>query len=787
MSEESSPFDHSRLSAQDLAVVRAFLATNEFATQRPDSNEASETLTVPSTDPELDSEEEMLIVFTTEVGEDLLMLRDGLEQAERDEHAGSPGFRDMRQMAHKIRGSAAMLGCDALSTIAHHIETLIQHITTGRVAVLTGIYCLGQAVGALEMTLDSVAKQGQEDISPLLALEQDLERQHISLAEQSDEQGMPTQDSLDAIERAFSPLHEHDRQQFDQIIQHTEKLIEQQTPLEHARAQVKAAFQELHAAQARLRRIESFFSSMFMPKTTAAPAAVDTGVTPSSSLVARILHEATQRSGHTHLARTTVKPEPFSLEDVARWDELEMERFDETNLLAHALNEANGDIATSTAQLQRALAHLDTLIGQHVTTAQQVRASALALRLSPFRSLAQHARQLIQQIAQDCQRELRFEVVGEAVEIDQHTLEVVDAIIIPVISLQFAESLSAHENDGQVCHVHLGACIQGNEVMIEADFSVSMPAETLDMVREVIQPLHGAVMMQFKQAGGVTFRLRFPRTSGLMHGLLARVREQQVIIPFSQVLRIDYQRQSEYDHFYTLNTLLDFPTTPPVTRSQIHPVLYLNSDEENEPATQVAVQVDGIIGQIELLLKPPPVPLRRPGVTGMAIDSTGNVLLAVDVLELIRQSKLQQAQASTSATATEIGRARTMLQKINGRPKILIVDDSVTIRRTIRQTLSQKDYLILEASDGLEALEKIEQESPHMLLLDLEMPRMNGYEVLNILRTRSLLPTLKIALLTSRASDKHRRRARDLGAHEFLTKPCSESTLLETVKTLLQI
>ena len=115
----------------------------------------------------------------------------------------------------------------------------------------------------------------------------------------------------------------------------------------------------------------------------------------------------------------------------------------------------------------------------------------------------------------------------------------------------------------------------------------------------------------------------------------------------------------------------------------------------------------------------------------------------------------------------------------------MIADDSVTIRRSLSQTLSQKDYLILEARDGLEALELLAEESPDLLLLDLEMPNMNGYEVLNILRTRAMLPQLRIILLTSRASEKHKRRAHELGIHTYLTKPCPDDELLETVGSLL--
>jgi CheY-like chemotaxis protein/chemotaxis protein histidine kinase CheA len=671
MPEEPIPFDHSKLSARDQEVLRTFLATDDFETQPPDSNEPAAPLMPLPIDPALDLEDEMLAVFAAEVDEDLAVLRSGLAQAERDEDVHSPGFLILQQVAHKIRGSAAMIGCDAMPTIAHRIELVVHQIIAGEISVHTGLYGLGHAVGAMEITLSSVVTQKQEDLQPLLGLEQDFVTLGISLDERSEEptpsKGASPARTLYGSASSFvqgtggrpalGPRPGPGPVAFDQLIQHTERLIEQQTALEHARKQVDVAFQELQTAQARLRRIEAFFSSMFMSVTNTSSDRADEVAIPSSSLVARILREAARPTGRAYQFQTNAQP--LSLEDATRWDELEIDRFSETNLLVYALNEAIGDIATATAQLQRALAHLDTLMGQHLTTTRQI---------------------------------------------------------------------------------HAG------------------------------------------------YTLHFPQATRLAQGLLVRAWEQQVIIPFTQVLRIDSQLPDDFDHFYTLNALLNFPATPPAPATsttpaspQIQPVLRLNM--HTLAATQVGVQVDEVVGQVELLVKQPPAPLQRPGITGIAIDSAGNVLLVLDVPELILWEQSRQSQKRVINERPET--YETAHQTTPAKPKILIADDSVSIRRTIRQTLSQKGYVILEASDGREALEKIEEESPDLLLLDLEMPHMNGYDVLNVLRTRSLLPGLKIALLTSRTSNKHKQRAQELGAHKYLTKPCSDTTLLETVAALL--
>ncbi|HEX6108748.1 MAG TPA: response regulator, partial [Ktedonobacteraceae bacterium] len=117
--------------------------------------------------------------------------------------------------------------------------------------------------------------------------------------------------------------------------------------------------------------------------------------------------------------------------------------------------------------------------------------------------------------------------------------------------------------------------------------------------------------------------------------------------------------------------------------------------------------------------------------------------------------------------------------------KILIADDSMYIRQSIIKTLSHEGYDVLEAVDGLQTLEQLSNESPDLLLLDIEMPNLNGYDVLSIVRTHQEFSALKIVLLTSRSSEKHKRRARELGAHEYLTKPCPQDVLLKTIKYLL--
>jgi DNA-binding response OmpR family regulator len=107
------------------------------------------------------------------------------------------------------------------------------------------------------------------------------------------------------------------------------------------------------------------------------------------------------------------------------------------------------------------------------------------------------------------------------------------------------------------------------------------------------------------------------------------------------------------------------------------------------------------------------------------------------------------------------------------------------MRRSVTLTLSHEGYDVLEAEDGIQTLEQLSNESADLLLLDIEMPNLNGYDVLNIIRSQRRFTGLKIVLLTSRSSEKHKRRGMELGAHAYLTKPCPQDVLLETIRSLL--
>jgi CheY-like chemotaxis protein len=723
------PLDSNELTPEDLDVIRGFLAADVFAMSSAGGS-AESTSSLPEMPvageqagalDESGEEDEMLAVFATEVDEDLAGMRQALALLRQEETPGmppavfpttsSPAIAALRRGAHKIRGTSAAVGCKAMPIIAYAIETLLDQAHSQPIEWTRGLLALGYALDALRETLESVVVEGVESIQPLMALEErfselqlPLRREDLSGSGESerDEAGEADFSEMPAELMGGGAYERVEGYRLEQLLLHVEQLTGQQREIETVRRDVEAALGELRMAQARLHRLEVFVAAMPVSPATH-PDRGDEGGTglasieqfAPSSLVARILREANQRTGHAYQPRVRAlvssSAASSTLAETMAWDELELDNFTESQVLARSVNEAVADVTTATTQLQLALAQLDTLLQQQASRAVLIRDDALALHL------------------------------------------------------------------------------QGTP-------------GSLRRVREATR------------------------------GLLLRAGEQQVIVPFSQVLRIDYAGQFSTGQVYALSELLGIPSTSGDTMGFHSPLLILResggesmegrdrSQDERIQAGQVAVRVDEALGEVEwpVKLEPPPPSLWRPGITGTTSTLAGEVALVLDLPLLIRwyeqrwASRQAGIQASEEQVARQNGQNAQDAQQVSAVGRyveqaacILVVDDSVYIRRTLSQTLSAKGYRLLEARDGIEALEQLTRTSPDVLLLDLEMPNLNGYELLKILRARCLLPNLRIILLTTRSSEKHRQRAQELGIHAYLTKPCSEEKLLETVTGVL--
>jgi chemosensory pili system protein ChpA (sensor histidine kinase/response regulator) len=212
---------------------------------------------------------------------------------------------------------------------------------------------------------------------------------------------------------------------------------------------------------------------------------------------------------------------------------------------------------------------------------------------------------------------------------------------------------------------------------------------------------------------------------------------------------------------------------------------------------QVGVIVEEVLGKDEVVIKNLGEYLRRvklfPGAT---ISSDGSLILLLDVNRLVAGDTSERNIVVPSASAARVfapGAAAVasgsipaaVVDELRGEKVVVVADDSISVRKFVGRMLEKAGYRVKLASDGLEAAEIIAQVGCHLLVTDIEMPRMNGYELMTHLRQEASTRRIPVLVVTSRAGAKHRDRAMKEGAASFLTKPVQEDQLLAVVEKLI--
>lgn len=816
-------FDHEQeLTPEDLAIIKAFEEMDDSPWQQ-DSEPGLFTLPTLSS-PIEDTLDDMLVIFVDEVEEDLARIRRALNQLEQQDGTSIDSARlvTVKRAAHKIRGSAGMVECSNLSTIAHYLEEISEYVLAGRAEPFLALNALVHGAHALEVTLEGFIQQGNESTQPREELEALLNELHLLPAEREEEEfeesdqvtlarelmhpvqpvapyemkgNIPSGAIAEELASASSSSMRVEQRRFDQLLQHSESLIGQRMPLEQAQRQVEGAIQELQAAQIRLQQLEPLLANALLPEKEAPT----TGeFLSSSSLIRRILQEKQSVKEHSIVPQRPKYTQPtqpilrqFKQPGLAsqwRLDELNMERYDEKDMLLRSFREAVADVSVASTHVQNSAERLNQVIADCLNQVINVRNDLRLMRLTPLSVIMPRLGEALQWYTS---AQVQFEVKGETLEVDQEVLAVLTEPLVYLLQTCVREVLAESEEagtsrEGETYRVWLHASQEGSELELEIGFSTALPGGVLTLIHEPVQRLNGKVTLERNAQGGVSFHLYLPTLRGSTHCLLLRCGGEKVVVPFSQVQRLGDSTREQLDLCFNLNDLLDMPLPPasemtsaPLVSGQTLLVLpHWGAHRE------VGITVDEVIGDAEFVIKPLPAHLRRPGLAGTTIDGHERVLLVLELPELIklyttRQHELREREESPYVPqGANSGQAQA--------PRILIADDSVSMRLSLRQSLTHAHYNVMEASDGLEALELLQVHVPDVLLLDIEMPNLNGYDLLNLMRLRPELSTVKTIMLTSRSSEKHMKHAMSLGAFGYLTKPCPLELLLEKVQQALK-
>ncbi|ANB16828.1 Hpt domain-containing protein [Dokdonella koreensis] len=322
----------------------------------------------------------------------------------------------------------------------------------------------------------------------------------------------------------------------------------------------------------------------------------------------------------------------------------------------------------------------------------------------------------------------------------------------------------------------------------------------MDVVASEIKQLGGTLAIESQAGRGTAFTIRLPFTLAVTQAILVRLGEATYAIPMSSVqgvVRIDreelrgrllagntrYGFGGEDFHFHDLSHLLGVPGGRNIDDTQL-PLLMTRTGDQ-----RAAIRVDAVIGSREVVVKSVgPQISSIPGIFGATIMGDGSVVMILDLAPLVRRAVALRedlgADGSTVLPDLMIPEAQA---EVRQQPLVMVVDDSITMRKVTTRVLERANLEVVTAKDGLDAVEKLQDRVPDLMLLDIEMPRMDGYELATYMRNDTRLREVPIIMITSRTGEKHRQRALELGVQRYLGKPYQEADLMQNVVEVLRL
>lgn len=521
------------------------------------------------------------------------------------------------------------------------------------------------------------------------------------------------------------------------------------------------------------------------------------------------------------------------------FDPLEFDRFTRLQELTRMITETVSDVSSVQQNLVRGVEQASADLQQQSRLTRDLQQDLMRVRMVQFGSVAERLYRVTRQAAKELDKRVNLDIRGGAVEIDRGVLEKMagpfehllrNAIVHGIESRE--ERLAAGKKEIGELKVEIRQ--EGNEVVIQFSddgrgldleriraraeaagllephawpsdaelrelvfhpgFSTAQDVTELagrgigmDVVRSEAAGLGGRVAIDSQPGQGATFMVRLPLTLAVTQVVVLTTGGNTYAVPSVLVEQVQQLKagaladayaegavawRGEQVPLYYLSELLGDGKASPVTQ-QYSPLLILKSGEN-----RVAVHVDDVLGNREVVVKNVgPQLARMAGVAGATVLGSGDIVLILDpvplaqrMLEAVPRSRQGASLASDQASHSP-----------HSQPIVMVVDDSLTVRRVTQRFLTREGYQVMLAKDGVDALEQLQTVTPDLMLVDIEMPRMDGFDLTRNVRGDSRTRHIPIIMITSRTATKHRNYAMDLGVNEYLGKPYQEADLLKFV------
>lgn len=770
------------------------------------SSEAADN-TVPEDSEDIGVDPELQRIFNTEATDLAEQIDSQIAAWTQRPEDEQPRLALMR-LLHTLKGSARMTGATAIGDLAHNLETVVARAQTApqrsEVALLENLSTQADALHRLvddvrTPHIDAPAAQVPEadeivPVEPVLVTEFDA-RLYWHPDDEADEPAEVADTARVSVEQLDTMLN-----QAGEISIYRARLEQKTTGLQF---QLRELQQTTGRLREQLRKLDMETETQIM-------------------------------------ARHELSANRYDEE----FDPLEMDRYSALHELSRGLAESATDLTSLHGSMAELVEQHEVLLTQQARVNTALQQGLMGTLMVPFANQQARLQRLVRQAGDEHKRNVRIEFSGADAELDRSVLERMTAplehllrnAVIHGIETPQGRSAAGKDESGLIS---VALRREGTQLIIdvrddgrgldyarirdtavrrgllrartqvdEADLALfifepgfSTANELtqdagrgvgLDVVNAQIKQLGGTMTVDSQAGSGTLFSIRLPLTLAITQALMIRVGGETYAVPIAGVEGVarvarsavpEYLANPESGFDYgglryqmlSLGELLGGQglAAPSDDDSRNLPLLLVRAGERRS-----ALVVDAMLGSREIVVKSVgPQVSTVPGVSGATIRADGEVVLILDTAALLQ---LQARQVLGTQEFTPVA------EVTDERPLVMVVDDSITIRRVSERFLSRSGMRVVTAKDGMDAMAKLQTNRPDVVLLDIEMPRIDGFELATYMRNSEELKSIPIIMITSRSGDKHRRRAEQIGVDRFLTKPYQEQELLQHMYAVMR-
>jgi len=793
-----------------------------------------------------DFDPDLAAIFFEEASE-LLESTDNTMHQWSQKKADSSLVGQLQRNLHTLKGGARMAGLTPMGDLSHEMETVLTDVVDGRIAASTELFILlNRSVDRLHRMMEQAyANQPIFDAGDLVL---DLKRVHGHTVDEELEPEHPDEKFETVTVRPPPPIIEHGAEPSLPVAVPEELPEEAAAEAALGGEAERRAGSRIQYELVRVRadllehalnyagEVGIYRSRLEQQVTT-----INFNLGELEQTVVRLRDQLRKLEIETEAQIRSQYVQEAGVEN-PDFDPLELDQFSTLQQLSRALAESVGDLVSIQALLTNQAREAETLLLQQSRITTELQDGLMRTRMVPFSRHAQRLRRVVRQTADESGKQVELRFIGAEGEMDRQVLERVLAPLEHMLRNSVVHGIETAKVRKQRKKPETGTITialhrEGSEVVMEvmddgAGLNIKAirkkaeqlklttkdarlterdimafilepgfsTAETvtqtagrgvgMDVVASEIKLLNGSFRMDSTEGQGVKFTVRLPFTLSITQALMVTVAEQPYAVPLpaieaiARIPRVQLEQlMAGESPVYTyggrpyrlqhLSVLLGIGA--PQFPEELHtiPLLLVRSGDAS-----TALITEGMQGSREVVVKAvgPQVGSIR-GLSGATILGDGSILLILDVTALARTVELAAAEqpvVEERASAEEDVRTFAM-----------VVDDSITVRRVTQRLLERYGMRVITAKDGVDALALLQENMPDVMLLDIEMPRMDGYELAQHMRNDERFKAIPIIMITSRTGEKHRNRAMEIGVNKYLGKPYQEAELLENIQELV--